>query len=500
MSLRKKQQGTPSGDGNPSTQIGIGGIVADEEEEDKYKAYADQQNAKVWTYIFVITLCIVVWASALTSWMILGGGRASGSTRLGSKQNINAIAKAQLESSPLQAEIRALKDELVKEEKKEAALLGKYEKLERYTNQLRDQENKLWTEENQRWKKISPELQSKIGSLKPPVLLPGIPGSHLAPPEPLPRLKPASTLDNKNTQLGDDPNRAAASFEKIVKGKSKLSPVGEKIRGMNIEDEILKATSDEEINAVTTKIVEVMSVEELIGSILVVGVSTYEYTRELDQCIRNGNVGGIFLHRDMTTKSKKKEVIKKYTDWLNERSTLALGEYFPLIIASDDEGGHFNNYPYAFSEWPNNLGLASVNDTIAAHRFGLEYGKELKSVGINVVFGPCMDVNIEPKNPVIGVRSFGSNPQTVGSLGSAVVKGFLDAGIFSNIKAFSWTRKNYNGLACELAHHQGSCVIFATGRTEAISNGNRQRRTSSNVWTLGCTRFREKEWLACDIF
>ena len=101
MSLRKKQQGTPSGDGNPSTQIGIGGIVADEEEEDKYKAYADQQNAKVWTYIFVITLCIVVWASALTSWMILGGGRASGSTGLGSKQNINAIAKAQLESSPL---------------------------------------------------------------------------------------------------------------------------------------------------------------------------------------------------------------------------------------------------------------------------------------------------------------------------------------------------------------------------------------------------------------
>ena len=123
-------------------------------------------------------------------------------------------------------------------------------------------------------------------------------------------------------------------------------------------------------------------------------------------------------------------------DWLNERSTLALGEYFPLIIASDDEGGHFNNYPYAFSEWPNNLGLASVNDTIAAHRFGLEYGKELKSVGINVVFGPCMDVNIEPKNPVIGVRSFGSNPQTVGSLGSAVVKGFLDAGVFPTLKHF----------------------------------------------------------------
>ena len=126
------------------------------------------------------------------------------------------------------------------------------------------------------------------------------------------------------------------------------------------------------------------------------------------------------------TQVKKEEVIKKYE--LAER-TLELGawEYFPLIIASDDEGGHFN-ITLTLSEWPNNLGLASVNDTIAAHRFGLEYGKELKSVGINVVFGPCMDVNILRTPSSVSVIWF--KPQTVGTLGSAVVKGFWTPAFF----------------------------------------------------------------------
>ena len=423
------------------------GYNEDEDEEDKYKAYADQQNAKIWTYVIIITLCIIVWVSALTSWILLrqnnDGNAISGSR---SKTAISQIARAELAAAetPLRSEIHALKEELMKEEKNEARLLGKYEKLEKYTNELREQEKKLWTEENQRWDKISPELKSKAGKL------PAILSQNLQPSAPslsvrhgnVNIIRPAGFNNNnnnnniKNTQFDKDPNAQAKNYEKITKGKSKLSALGKKIEKLNIKKELLDAKSDVEIEAVAMKVIESMSVEELIGSILVIGVSTYEYNKELDQCIRDGKIGGVFLHRDMTPRSRKKEIIKKYTNWLNERAALALGEYFPLVVASDDEGGHYNNYPYAFQEWPNNLGLAAVNDTIAAHRFGLEYGKELKSVGINVVFGPCMDVNIEPKNPVIGLRSFGSAPHMVGKLGSAVLKGFLDAGIYPTLKHF----------------------------------------------------------------
>ena len=111
MSLRKKQQvtererqsqyGSHRGRGRRGRQI---------------QAYADQQNAKVWTYVFVVTLCVIVWASTLTSWIILGEGGAL--VVLGGRSKILMRSRRLNESSPLQAEIRALKDELVKEEKK----------------------------------------------------------------------------------------------------------------------------------------------------------------------------------------------------------------------------------------------------------------------------------------------------------------------------------------------------------------------------------------------
>eukprot|EP00943_MAST-04B_sp_MAST-4B-sp1_P004243 g4243.t1 len=446
MSLRKTnissstQQQRPAAVPTPSSRIESGyGNVHDDEEEDKYKAYADQQNAKIWTYIIIITLCTIVWISALTSWVLLRKNGYSGHD----KDSINKAAHAELAAatSPLQSQIRQLKEELVKEEKAEAKLLGKYEKLEKFTNELREAEKHLWTEENNRWGRISPELRQKFSNKLPPALshqaghpfplrLPNIPSVVLPPGM-------NQAHNHKNTQLGNnDPNARAKEFETISKGKSKLSPLGKKIKKLNIKDQLLGAKTDEEIEEAVLPIVEKMTVPELIGSILVVGISTYEYTKELDQCIRNGKIGGVFIHRDMTPKSRKKSTVRKYTDWLNARASLALGEHFPLIIASDDEGGHYNNYPYAFQEWPNNLGLAAVNDTIAAHQFGLAYGKELKSVGINVVLGPCMDVNIEPKNPVIGLRSFGSTPSAVGKLGSAVVQGFLDAGIVPTLKHF----------------------------------------------------------------
>ena len=321
MSLRKTNV-------NPHVEL-ENGYNEDDDEEDKYKAYADQQNAKIWTYVIIITLCIIVWVSALTSWILLrqnnDGNAISGSR---SKTAISQIARAELAAAetPLRSEIHALKEELMKEEKNEARLLGKYEKLEKYTNELREQEKKLWTEENQRWGKISPELKSKAGNL------PAILSQNLQPSAPslsvrhgnVNIIRPAGFNNNnnnnniKNTQFDKDPNAQAKNYEKITKGKSKLSALGKKIEKLNIKKELLDAKSDVEIEAVAMKVIESMSVEELIGSILVIGVSTYEYNKELDQCIRDGKIGGVFLHRDMTPRSRKKETIKKSTRYFRE--------------------------------------------------------------------------------------------------------------------------------------------------------------------------------------
>jgi beta-N-acetylhexosaminidase len=63
-------------------------------------------------------------------------------------------------------------------------------------------------------------------------------------------------------------------------------------------------------------------------------------------------------------------------------------------------------------------------------------GQKLKWLGFNVVFAPVLDVNDEPSNPVIGDRSFGSNPELVAALGAAAIAGFDESGIVATGKHF----------------------------------------------------------------
>ena len=63
-------------------------------------------------------------------------------------------------------------------------------------------------------------------------------------------------------------------------------------------------------------------------------------------------------------------------------------------------------------------------------------GTELRAMGINQDNAPDTDVNVNPANPVIGVRSFGSHPDLVAALGSAAVQGYQDAGVAVTAKHF----------------------------------------------------------------
>src|SRR5439155_10105382 len=71
-----------------------------------------------------------------------------------------------------------------------------------------------------------------------------------------------------------------------------------------------------------------------------------------------------------------------------------------------------------------------------AYDIALATGRELKALGINMNLAPVVDVNNNPANPVIGVRSFGEDPQQVARLGAATVKGYRAAGIITSLKHF----------------------------------------------------------------
>ena len=120
------------------------------------------------------------------------------------------------------------------------------------------------------------------------------------------------------------------------------------------------------------------------------------------------------------------------------RLTAQLHESNPdALVAVDEEGGDVTRLEHRTgSSWPGNLALGSVDDTALTERVAHEIGTLLDSVGIDLDYAPDADVNVEAANPVIGVRSFGSDPALVARHTAAWVAGLQSAGVLACAKHF----------------------------------------------------------------
>lgn len=108
--------------------------------------------------------------------------------------------------------------------------------------------------------------------------------------------------------------------------------------------------------------------------------------------------------------------------------THARGVRVPLQIATDQEMGVVTRFGVPATQFPGSMALGAGRSTADARKAAAITGKELRAVGINVNFAPVADVNVDPANPVIGVRSFSSNTQLVSDLVAAQVKGYQEDG------------------------------------------------------------------------
>ncbi|GAB3440753.1 glycoside hydrolase family 3 protein [Phycicoccus ginsengisoli] len=107
------------------------------------------------------------------------------------------------------------------------------------------------------------------------------------------------------------------------------------------------------------------------------------------------------------------------------------------LVAVDEEGGDVTRLEHQTgSSWPGNLALGAVDDVDLTQRVGAEIGLSLVAVGIDLDYAPDADVNVEAANPVIGVRSFGSDPALVGRHTAAWVRGLQSAGVLACAKHF----------------------------------------------------------------
>ncbi|MGW7004821.1 glycoside hydrolase family 3 protein [Streptomyces sp. NPDC054933] len=108
-----------------------------------------------------------------------------------------------------------------------------------------------------------------------------------------------------------------------------------------------------------------------------------------------------------------------------------------LIVAADEEGGDVTRLEArSGSSFPGNHALGAVDDTELTRAVARELGRRLRECGVNLNWAPSADVNSNPDNPVIGVRSFGADPELVARHTAAYVEGLQQAGVAACTKHF----------------------------------------------------------------
>jgi beta-N-acetylhexosaminidase len=178
-----------------------------------------------------------------------------------------------------------------------------------------------------------------------------------------------------------------------------------------------------------------LSLREKIGQLMVFGFipsSPTEATKEIKEMISDHHVGGIILFgRNI---GAPEEILQLTTEL--QREAKQAGHDHPLFFCIDQENGIVRRLGEGTTVFPGAMLLGATHHPEHAYTIGLATGKELKAMGINWNLAPTVDVNNNPHNPVIGVRSFGENPVHVAAFGKASMKGMQAAGVITTIKHF----------------------------------------------------------------
>ncbi len=176
---------------------------------------------------------------------------------------------------------------------------------------------------------------------------------------------------------------------------------------------------------------EDLSPQEQLGQTLVafVDVDSAELVRP---AIEQGKLGGVLIQWGNFSFKETRRLVEKLQSWAAKSP-----HKIPLLVSIDYEGGTvYTPITLGFDYLPTNMLLAASQDEEKAATLAYLAGQQLRRAGVHINFSPVLDVNSNPRNPIIGVRSFGSDPKTVTKMGLALISGFKAAGILPIVKHF----------------------------------------------------------------
>ncbi len=168
------------------------------------------------------------------------------------------------------------------------------------------------------------------------------------------------------------------------------------------------------------------------GALVWAGFNGAQAPGEILDGVRTGRIGGILLFAIRGNISTKEQV----RAMLREIQTAAhAGGLPPVPVAVDQEGGQVVRIAYR-AVFPSAMAIAATGDPAYAEKAGRAVAEGLRADGIAVNHAPVCDVNVEPKNPVIGTRAFGDDTSKVAAFAAAWVRGSEGAGVATTPKHF----------------------------------------------------------------
>lgn len=175
-----------------------------------------------------------------------------------------------------------------------------------------------------------------------------------------------------------------------------------------------------------------MNLKSKLGQMFFIGIEGHSLTSQEKDFILENDIGGIIL---FSRNVKDPEQISKLTNEIQNLSQHTNSK-LPFVISIDMEGGRVHRLKAPFTIWPAMKHLGLSDSPHLAFEVGKALASELAAVGINLDYTPCLDVLLNPKNEIIGDRSFGSDPDHVAKIASGLIRGFKKSGVMTCVKHF----------------------------------------------------------------
>ncbi|WP_153978961.1 glycoside hydrolase family 3 N-terminal domain-containing protein [Paenibacillus xylanilyticus] len=181
------------------------------------------------------------------------------------------------------------------------------------------------------------------------------------------------------------------------------------------------------------KLISYMTVSEQVGQMLMPdirqwnGKVTTTVNEGLKSSIHNQDLGGLILF-------DKNIVDTRQVTTFTHNLQMEAGD-IPMFLGIDQEGGVIKRIPGG-TNLPGQMALGATGDSGLAEAAGQLTGEELKALGLNINFAPVLDINSNPDNPIIGMRSFSSDADLVTRLGLATITGLRQSGVIAAVKHF----------------------------------------------------------------